>query len=134
MTHLPNKLRVELSSLIYSEQLSDLHFFKRKSAHFLATIAPLLKPMNLSKGEYVYLKDDPLDSSKLELMCLVYFIKKGETAYVEKKPEADLVFAMNRAGSYFGDVDFIFIEEDSDSFRNFTVKARTDVELLTLAK
>ena len=67
-------------------------------------------------------------------MSLVYFIKKGETAYVEKKPEADLVFAMNRAGSYFGDVDFIYIEEEDQSYRQFTVKARTDVELLTLQK
>ena len=45
-------------------------------------------------------------SSSLISLSLVYFIKSGETAYVQAKQNADLVFAVNKAGSFFGDIDF----------------------------
>ncbi len=68
LAQLPNNLRVELSTLIYREELAGIPFFRNKSPHFVASIAPLLRPVNLSKGEFVYMKGDPLDASKLELI------------------------------------------------------------------
>ena len=62
LSQLPNKLRVELSTMMYREELAGIHFFKRKSPHFIASIAPLLRPVNLCKGEYVYMAGDPLDA------------------------------------------------------------------------
>lgn len=61
-------------------------------------MAPLLKPVKVSKGEYIYLKGDSIDG--------VYFIKKGRAAYVEKKSKADEIFATVQPGSYLGDIDF----------------------------
>ena len=47
LEQLPNKLRVELSTLIYREELAGIHFFRKKSPHFIACVAPLLRPVNL---------------------------------------------------------------------------------------
>ena len=66
---------------MYREELAGIHFFKKKSPHFIASVAPLLRPVNLAKGEYVYMAGDPLDAGRYTLI-LVYFIKSGETAYV----------------------------------------------------
>lgn len=67
MAQLPNKLKVELSTVMFREELADIKFFSDKSPHFIATIAPLLRPMNFAKGEYVYMNGDPIDASKLGL-------------------------------------------------------------------
>ena len=100
---LPPKLQVELSNIMYSHQLSGIRYFNNKSPQFIAALAPKLKPMKVSKGDYVFLKEDPLDG--------IYFIQNGEAAYVERRTEADLIFATNKSGSYFGDIDFAVINE-----------------------
>ncbi len=84
---LPGTLRVELSNIMYSEELKNIKFFKNKSPKFVASVAPLLKPLKVCKGEYIYLKGDSLDG--------IYFIKKGSAAYVERSLKADLSFAYN---------------------------------------
>ena len=91
---LPHKLRVELSNLLYRHDLNHIPYFKSMSPHFVASVAPLLKPMAVAKGEYVYLRGDPIDG--------IYFLKKGETAYVVRQEEADVVFAINQEGATFG--------------------------------
>ena len=65
---------------------------------------------------------------------LVYFIKTGETAYFEHKKDADLIFAINRAGSYFGDVDFTLASSTVDARRFYSVKTLSDVTVLALHK
>ena len=64
----------------------------------------------------------------------MYFLKSGETAYVQAKQKADLVFAVNKTGSFFGDIDFTLSTEEAEAKRAFSVKARTNVELLVLQK
>ena len=54
--------------------------------------------------------------------------------FVEAKEDVDLVFAVNKTGSFFGDVDFTQSSEDHEARREFSVKAKTNVELLTLSK
>ena len=73
--------------------------------HFVAQVAPMLKHMRIAQGEYIYMKDDPIDGSKL-WSELVYFLKQGETAYVVRNKDVDVVFAVNKAGSFFGETDF----------------------------
>ena len=92
----------------------------------MASLAPLLKPVKVCKGEYLYLKGDSLDG--------IYFVKKGEAAYVEKRTHADLMFAYCHEGGYFGDVDFAASNQTSESKRLFSVKALTDMDLLLLEK
>ena len=43
---------------------------------------------------------------KLNLLILVYFIKHGNAAYVEKNIERDSIFLVLDNGDYFGDIDF----------------------------
>ncbi len=59
---------------MYTENIGSIHYFQNKSPNFIATIAPLLKSLKVSKGEYIYLKGDIIDG--------IYFIKHGESAYV----------------------------------------------------
>lgn len=63
-----------------------MNYFKLKSPKFVATVAPLLKPVKVCKGEEIYRKGDSLDG--------IYFIKKGECAYFERRRNADLSFAV----------------------------------------
>ena len=120
LTELPGKLSVELSNIMYSQKLEGIQYFSGKKPSFIATVAPLLKPVKVSKGEYIYLKGDAIDG--------IYFIKQGEAAYVLENSEADLVFAKKEEGSLFGDIDFI--HTSSDSRRQFSVKAMADMDLL----
>ena len=92
----------------------------------MAALAPKLKPYKVSKGDYIYLKGDSPDG--------IYFIKSGEAAFVERRPRADLIFATNKPGSYFGDIDFAVINQRREATRLFSVKARTDMDLLLLEK
>ena len=121
---LPPKLNIELSNIMYNHQLADIKFFDNKPPKFIASLAPKLKPLKVSKGEYIFMKGDSLDG--------IYFIKKGEAAFVERRPRADLIFATNKAGSYFGEIDFISLNVCANPRRMFTVKAKTDMDLLFL--
>ena len=121
---LPSKLQVQLSNIMYSHQLGGIRYFDKKSPQFIAALAPKLKPIKVCKGDFLFLKGDPLDG--------IYFIKKGEADYVERRPKADLIFATNKPGSYFGDIDFAVINEKMEPKRLFNVKAKTDMDLLLL--
>ena len=126
LNELPAHLKVELTNIMYSHQLASIDFFKRKSPKFIATVAPLLKPLKVCKGEHIYLQGDSLDG--------IYFIKSGEAAYVEPRGDADLTFAHIYAGSFFGDVDFTASTSLTESKRLFCVKALSDMDLLFLSK
>lgn len=62
-------------------------------------MAPLLKPVKIEQGDYVYHKGDLIDG--------VYFIKEGEAAYIEKGSFCDLIYCSILEGSHFGEIDFI---------------------------
>lgn len=126
LSELPEKLRVELTTTMYEDELSKIAFFADRSPQFLAAVAPLLKPTVFERGEYVYLKGDPLD-------C-VYFLRSGEAAYVERKREADLIFAVNKPGSYFGDIDFTLSTHSAEAKRQYTIKAISEIHVLALHK
>lgn len=87
-------------------------------------MAPLLKPVKVAKGEYVFLKGDVIDG--------IYFIKKGQAAYIHQKPVADQILATVHQGAYFGDIDFT--QSDVDCRRLISIKALTDMELLFLER
>ena len=123
---LPIKLSLELSNIIHSHQLAGIDFFEKKRPEFVAAVAPKLKPVKVCKGDYIFMKGDSLDG--------IYFIKKGEAAFVERRPTVDLVFGTLRQGAHFGDIDFTNLEEGATNCRHFSVKAKKDMELLLLEK
>lgn len=45
-----------------------------------------------------------------------------------ENPEADIIFAKNREGSLFGDIDFI--DTSPETRRVFSIKALSDMDLL----
>ncbi len=53
---------------------------------------------------------------------------------MEKRPGADLVYAINMLGSNFGDIDFTASNEEQEAKRLFSVKAMSDIDLLFLQK
>lgn len=54
---------------MYARELQDIEFFqhKSKSAQFTSEAAPLLKPVRVCQGEYVFEKGDAIDG--------IYFIR-----------------------------------------------------------
>lgn len=121
---LPPKLQVSLARIIESKPLKGIEFFKHKSPHFIAAIAPKLKPDKVSKGDYLFKKGDPLDG--------IYFIKSGEADYFEPKP--GFIFASSKGSSYLGDIEYADMNPQREPKRLFTVKAKTDMDLLILEK
>ena len=51
-----------------------------------------------------------------------------------QQSEADVVFAINKEGSYFGELEFAISSDQQEVARKFAVKALTDVEVLVLEK
>ncbi len=51
------------------------------------------------------------------LLIVVYFLKKGTTAYIVQEEEEDLIFAMNKPGSYFGELEFGISTEREEATR-----------------
>ncbi len=54
---------------------------------------------------------------------------------MEARPSADLIFATNKPGSHFGDIEFALLGQGGvEPIREFSVKAKTDMDLLFLEK
>lgn len=56
--------------------VTHIHFFKNKPGHFIAMVAPLLKPLSLQRGEYIFYKGDPNDACN-NMLILSVFSEKG---------------------------------------------------------
>ena len=64
LSQLPQSLKLELSVIMHRNVIKKIPFFQHRSAHFIAFIGPLLKPVKVFKGQYIYLEEDPIDESK----------------------------------------------------------------------
>ena len=69
LNELPHDLKVELSVVMHQELVRTVKFFRHKPPHFIAFLAPLLKPVKVEKGQYVYKEGDPIDE--------IYFLVSG---------------------------------------------------------
>ena len=63
LQELPNKLRIELSHIMHDSVIQKMFFFKDQPNDFIAYVAPLLKPVKFSQGDYLYKMDDMMDES-----------------------------------------------------------------------
>ena len=76
---------------------------------------------------YIYKEGDPIDE--------VYFLISGQAGYALKDYE-NQVYVYIDEGYYFGEIDFIFINEEgeNDGMRKFSAKSVKDCDLLILSK
>lgn len=72
LRELPGSLKISLSDLMYRKSVSNIEFFKQVSDHFMATVGPLLRPIKVLKGEYIYMEEDPADASKMGLIFSLF--------------------------------------------------------------
>ena len=122
LNELPPSLKIKLSYEMHNNIIATFPFFQGKPPQFIAFIGPLLRPMRVLAGEYVYMNGDPIDD--------VYFLINGQVGLVLPDFD-DTVYVKIDKGYYFGEVDFL---HDRDGRRAFTVKALTECELLSLSR
>lgn len=112
---------------MHQDLVKTIKFFKHKSPHFIAFIMPFLRPVKSDQGQYIFKEGDPVDE--------IYFLSSGQAAYVLPN-YSDAVYVIIEAGYYFGEIDFINVDEEgnTDGKRRFTAKSLVDSELFLLMK
>lgn len=123
LNDLPVHLRTQLLIIIYQKMLENNVFFENKPPYFVAWVAPLLKPLRVDKGEYIYKAG--------ELATEMYFLISGEVAMVIQKGEVSIPFLQMFDGYYFGEIDLLFMESKQHMY---SIRAMTKCELLTLSR
>jgi hypothetical protein len=63
LNELPAGLRIELSYLMHRYLVDEIEFFKGKPERFVAMIGPLLKPVRIPRGEFVFTEGEYADES-----------------------------------------------------------------------
>ena len=109
--------------IMHREIVKKIHFFKDMPPPFIAFVGPLLKPLRIEKGNYIYKEKDPVEE--------IYFLIDGKAALVHKDIK-DAVYLIIEEGYYFGEIDFIY--EGNGMRRKFTVKALEDCNLLMIKR
>mmetsp|Transcript_25566 Transcript_25566/g.4276 ORF Transcript_25566/g.4276 Transcript_25566/m.4276 type:complete len:230 (+) Transcript_25566:1100-1789(+) len=118
-SEIPKKLRYEVAMSMYNGIAAEMPFFKDRDPAFVVFLMPLLKPLRVSDGEYLYRVDDFPDE--------VYFILRGRVNLVFGKME--LVYKSYLKGSYMGEIEIIL-----DCHRIDDVQAFGECEFLTVSK
>ena len=136
LNDLPLSLKSRLLIVIYQKELQGNKFFESKRMDFVAYIAPLLKPVRIEEGDYVF--------KAQELACEMYFILSGEiemTIFTESKLEenatltsapeiSEVAFNTLLSEYYFGETDLLFTENHE---RTYNARASRKSELLALS-
>ena len=112
---------------MHQELIKKVKFFKKKSPHFIAFVGPMLKPIKVEKGQYIYKEGAPIDE--------IYFLVSGQAGYASIQYH-DAVYIIIDKGYYFGEIDFIYTDENGENNgkRNFSAIAIEDCDLLVLSK
>lgn len=84
---------------MHREIVKKIFFFQNKPPHFIAFIGPLLKPLHIEVGNYIYKEKDPIEE--------IFFLIKGKAALVHKEIK-DSAYLIIDQGYYFGEIDFVF--------------------------
>ena len=88
LQELPSNLKLELSFTMHKDIIRAFPFFHDKPRSFVAYIGPLLRPIKVLEGDYIYREGDPIGE--------IYFLIKGKAQMVLEK---------------FKDTPYIIIEE-----------------------
>ena len=120
LSTLPESIRHEIAYEIYKDDVKNIEFFKLMGNELISVIGPHLQKVIFSKNETIF--------NVGELAYSIYFISKGEVAYVMPEKYNSLPFLVYESGNYFGEVDLVFSQS-----RRFKAIAKTEVELLMLS-
>ena len=97
-TDLPTDLKYDVAMQIHDNAISRLPFFQNRETAFCASLVPLLQPLKIKDGEYIYMKGDhPYD---------IFFICRGRVNFLMDIGE--VVFKAWPRGAYFGEIEIIF--------------------------
>ena len=94
---LPKALRFEVVSSMYNGIYKEFPMFAKKDPSFTIFVMPLLKPLRISSGDYLYKEGDYADE--------VYFITRGRVNFVIRGSE--IVYKSFLRGSYVGEIEVI---------------------------
>ena len=122
ITTLPTNLRNPLLVVIYQKKIENNFFFEGRSHHFVAWVAPLLKPTRYIEEEFVYKEG--------EMAMEMFFIIEGEVDFVFKKAAEYICYITVSRKYYFGELDLLFSEEKR---RMHTTRSRVKTEVLSLS-
>lgn len=101
INELPERLRLELCSILFKDYRKTIHFFKevKKDAYFISWLCPQLKPLQVIEGAYIQMELDKLTH--------VSFIKSGEGSYVLPNYK-NREYVKITEGEHFGLMDIAF--------------------------
>ena len=116
---LPKKYSSKLAMILYKEWVDKIKIFQNMDPEVILSIAPHLHVTRFSRSETIVSAGEHANE--------VYFIKCGSVGLV--LPQFNEVFVEIREGQYFGETEIVL-----GTPRNFTVVARSAVELLALEK
>ena len=109
------------------ELISNNNFFSNKPGQFIAIVSPLLRPGKSSKKDFIYSEGD--------LSCAIYFLIKGECAFVKEVNGEWVQYAKVEQGLHFGELEVIYeLIEDEPRQREETVRVTMDCEFFCLDK
>jgi len=99
LNELPQTLKIELALIMHKKIIKKIFFFKKKTPHFIAFIGPLLKPLRVEKGNFIYKEGDPIEE--------IFFLTRGKAAFVNINTD-NCPYLVIEPGFYFGEIDFVF--------------------------
>lgn len=117
LDEIPVDLKFEMATCLIGNMKAHIPFFSKKDKVFLANFIPLLTPLNVLIGEYVYKKN--------EYPSLFYILLKGRVNLISGK----LVYKTIIEGSYFGEIEIF-----QNSSRICTLQAAEYLDLLMLTR
>lgn len=94
---LPKALRYEVSATMYNGVVKELIFVKDQDPAFVISVMPLLRPMQHTDLDYLYVEGTYPDE--------MYFITKGRVNLVLN--ENEICYKSFLKGSYIGDVEIL---------------------------
>jgi CRP-like cAMP-binding protein len=88
--------------IMHKEIMKKVRFFRNKPPHFIAFIGPLLRPLRVEGGHFVFKEGDPIEH--------IFFLIKGDAAYVNIhiNKEQPLIYMRINPGYNFGEIDFVY--------------------------
>jgi hypothetical protein len=117
---------------MYKKTKKTINFFRdKKDVNFIVWICPLLKPLLLIEGTFIYKEEDRING--------IYFLESGKAAYVLPRYHSFPYVHINQ-GDSFGIIDIVFrtlsqtdeTEEPVVLHRKFSVIAVERLVMLVL--
>ena len=91
LKQLPPNLSLEFSFLMHQNMVETFPFFQNQPSQFVASIGPLLRPIQIMKNEYIYEEVDPIHE--------IFFLVTGQAGLVLKN-YFDTVYIKIDEGKY----------------------------------